>query len=130
MVDPIADMMTRIKNAAAVKKDTVKIPFSTMKMAVAELLEEHGFIGSFEKKGKKLTKVLDISLAYDKSGTSTIHDVQRLSKFSRRLYTPVKSIKPFKNGIGLVVLSTPKGVLTGAQAQKENVGGELMFSIW
>lgn len=128
--DPIGDFITRLKNASKVQKEEISIPFSSMKYAVAKKLVEHGFLkeaGKDEKKGKRS---LDVSLAYSSHGTSKIRDVKRISKPGRRLYTPADGIMPVKHGRGLLILSTPKGILTGDEARKANVGGEMLFTIW
>lgn len=128
--DPIANMIISMKNASLVSKASVSVPFSNMKLAVAECLKENGFIGSVSKKTEKNNKpVLSIDLIYGDNGPK-IHDVARISKPSRRLYAGVKDLKSYRNGYGIYVLSTPKGILSDKQAKKEQVGGELLFSIW
>ena len=127
--DPIADFIQRLKGASAVKKETVSIPFSALKLAVAEKLVQRGFLKSAEKKGK-VKKTLEVELAYNQSGMPKIHDVKRISKPGRRLYTGSAEIPSVKHGHGLVILSTPKGILAGDEAKKQNVGGETLFSIW
>lgn len=127
--DPIADFIQRIKGASAVKKETVSMPFSTLKLAIAEKLVQRGFIKTVEKKGK-VKKTLEIELMYSHGGMAKIHDVKRISKPGRRLYTGSGDIKSIKHGHGLLILSTPKGILAGDEAKKQNVGGETLFSIW
>lgn len=127
--DPIADFIQRIKGASAVKKETVSIPFSALKYAVAVKLAQRGFIKSVEQKGK-LKKTIEIVLSYNQSGVAKIHDVKRISKPGRRLYTGSGDIQSVKHGHGLLILSTPKGILAGDEAKKQNVGGESLFSIW
>ncbi|HWC57458.1 MAG TPA: 30S ribosomal protein S8 [Candidatus Paceibacterota bacterium] len=128
--DPIANMMVSMKNGALVSKKTVVVPFSKIKYAIAQCLKEHGYIAEVAKKTeKKNIPVLELTLAYDEGGAK-IHDVQRLSKPSRRTYMAVHDIHSVKNGHGMIVLSTPKGIMSGAQARKEVVGGEALFMIW
>lgn len=129
MHDPIADMLIRIKNGSNAGKDVVEMPFSSLKEAIAKVLFAEGFISSYAKKGKKVQKTLEIGLAYE-GKKPRVSDVLRLSKPSRRYYMGVSDIKPVKNGYGLLVMSTPKGVMTGDEAKKSQVGGEALFKIW
>jgi small subunit ribosomal protein S8 len=123
-------MIISMKNGALVSKDTVVVPFSKLKHAIAQCLKDNGYIAEVSKKTeKKNVPVLEISLAYN-GGTSRIHDVKRISKPSRRSYMGVQDIRPVKNGHGMLVLSTPKGILSDKQARKEQVGGEALFMIW
>jgi len=119
-----------MKNGAMVSKDTVVVPFSKLKYAIAQCLKDNGYIAEVSKKTeKKNVPVLEIALAYN-GGVSRIHDVKRMSKPSRRTYLGVHDIHGVKNGHGMVVLSTPKGILSDKQARKEQVGGEALFMIW
>ncbi len=128
--DTIGDFIIRLKNAGAVKKETVSVPFSALKMAVAEKLKDAGYIKSIDKKGKKVRKTLDVVLKYDSEGIHVIQGVKRISKPGRRMYRSVSEIMPVRYGHGTLILSTPKGILTGKEARKENVGGEALFEIW
>ena len=128
--DTIGDFIIRLKNAGAVKKESVSVPFSALKLAVAEKLKDAGFVASIDKKGKKVRKTLDVVLKYDTEGIHVIHGVKRISKPGRRVYRSVSEIMPARYGYGTLVLSTPKGILTGKEARKENVGGEALFEIW
>lgn len=129
--DPIADFLIRLKNAGYAKRESISVPFSNMKLAIAELLNKKGFIGEIVKKGKTTaTKSLSITLLYDENRAPRITDVKRISKPSRRLYEKSKSITSYKSGFGMTVLSTPKGIMADMDAKKENVGGEILFSIW
>ncbi len=119
-----------MKNGAMVSKQTVVIPFSKLKYSIAQCLKDSGFIKEVSKKTEKNNvSVLEISLAYDNS-VSKINDVLRVSKPSRRMYLGVHDLRPVKNGHGIMVMSTPKGILTDKQARKEMVGGEALFMIW
>lgn len=119
-----------MKNAAMVSKTTVTVPFSKLKQAIAVCLKEHGYITEVSKKTEKNNvPVLEISLAYV-HGAPRINDVKRMSKPSRRTYLGVHDIRGVKNGHGMVVLSTPKGIMGDKQARKEMVGGEALFMIW
>jgi len=128
--DTIGDFIIRLKNAGAVKKASVSVPFSSLKLAVAEKLRDAGFVTSIDKKGKKVRKTLDVVLKYDNEGLHVIHGVKRISKPGRRMYQSVHEIMPVRYGHGALILSTPKGILTGKEARKENVGGEALFEIW
>lgn len=123
------DLLTKLKNAQAVKKESIKIPYSNMDFAVAELLAKHKFIEEAAKKGRMPKRVLELKLKY-KNGQGAIQGVRFLSKPSRRLYAGYKEIKPVRQGYGLLALSTPKGILDGKTAKKEKVGGQLLFEIW
>ncbi len=129
--DPIADLINQIKNAGAVKKASVSIPFSNFKLSIAEKLKEAGFVKAVEKKGKKVKKTLDITLKYnEESGKAFIQGVKRVSKPGRRIYRGFEDIIPVKYGYGALILSTPKGIKTDKEAKKEKVGGEALFQIW
>lgn len=130
VTDPIANMLVSMKNSAAVSKETVVVPFSSIKYAIAQCLATHGFIAGVSKKTQKQNiSVLEINLAYNEQGAK-IHDVKRISKPSRRVYFGVHDLTSVKNGHGITVLSTPKGILSDKDAKKEQVGGEALFMIW
>jgi small subunit ribosomal protein S8 len=129
-MDKIANMIITMKNASMVSKETVVVPFSNIKYAIAQCLKEQGFIVNVSKKTEKNNvPVLEIQLAYTPEGPK-IHDVKRMSKQSRRMYSGAKELRPVKNGHGITVLSTPKGILSDKQARKEMVGGEVLFTMW
>lgn len=132
MNDPIGDFITRLKNAGNVGKENVSVPFSKMKLAIAELLSSKGFVGNVAKKSKgDSAKAISIDLLYnEEDGKPRISDVKRISKPSRRLYEKSKNIRPYRRGIGITVFSTPKGIMADADARKENLGGEVLFTIW
>lgn len=123
------DLLTQIKNAQAVKKESIKIPYSSNDEKVLEILKKNGFIESFDKKGRGLKKVLSINLKYtdDKGAVS---GVKIFSKPSRHLYYGYKDIRIVRGGYGISVFSTPKGIMTGGEARKNKLGGELFFEIW
>lgn len=119
-----------MKNGAMISKRSVTVPFSSVKLSIAECLKQHGFIEGYSKKTQKNNvPVIEIELAYP-SGVSRISDVKRISKPSRRVYMGVRDIHNVKSGRGITVLSTPKGILSNKQAHKEQVGGEALFMIW
>ena len=128
--DPVGDFIVRLNNAGAVGHETVSVPHSKLKMAVAEVLFKEGFVGSVEKSGKKVRKTIVVNLLRKKDGSPRVSEVKRLSKPSRRLYKSAKEIFPVRYGKGLLVLSTPKGVMSGKDARKAEVGGEALFEIY
>lgn len=128
--DPISDLIIQLKNAARVRKESITVPYSKLKHAVVEKLEERGYVGPIAKRGKKARKFLEITIRYDKNGSARIEETKRVSKPGRRVYVPVSSIHPVRLGKGALILSTPKGILTGEEAKKEHVGGEALFEIW
>ena len=118
-----------IKNASLAGKETVVFPYSKIKQAILECLKKEGYIKQFSKKVKKDQAVLEVELIYiDKK--PKIVEVERISKQSRRVYFKMKDIHSVRNGSGLLVLSTPKGILSGRDARREQVGGEPLFKIW
>lgn len=130
MTDPIASMLQSIKNGSKVSNQTAVFPFSKLKLSILEVLKEEGLVAGVEKKTKKGHPIIEIALAYDASGLPKVKDVTRISKPSRRVYLGAKEIFPVKNGKGMIVLSTPKGIMTGTKAKKEMVGGEVLFKLW
>ncbi len=129
VTDPIGDMLARIANASRVQHTSVNIPLSRVKLSIAEALERNGYVTSIVKKGKKIKKYFMLSLVYT-DGEPKVHELKRVSKPSRRVYIGVQDIMPIRQGRGAMVLSTPCGILTGEEARKERVGGEVLFTIW
>ncbi len=130
MSDPISDFLIRIKNAGAVGKASVVMPYSKQKHAIADVLLRAGYIKGVSKKGKKVRKTLEVELLYTPNGAHKITDLSRVSKPSRRLYTNAKSIPSVQQGHGTLILSTPNGMLTDDEAREKHVGGEMLFKIW
>ncbi len=128
-MDKIADMLIAIKNAGNAGKKTLLLPYSNYRADIARALFQAGYIKSYSQKKMKKGDKLEIDLLYKKDSSPRITYVKRVSKPSRRLYTGVKGIYPVKQGFGTLFLSTPKGILTGEQARKEMVGGEMLFEI-
>jgi small subunit ribosomal protein S8 len=135
-MDPISDMLTAIKNAIAVKKGTVDIPFSKIKFEIAKILEKEGFIERVEKKKKKIKKgrmkpkpFLEIHLKYENK-TPAISGLKIISKPGQRIYLPYKRIKKVKGGYGIAIISTSKGIMTDKEARKQKIGGEVICEIW
>ena len=130
VTDPIADFMIRIKNAGMVRKNNIEMPYSKLRNSLAQKLRIQNYLDNVETVGHGYKKRLVLQLAYDKHGKHRINDVKRISKPGCRVYLSTRDIFPVKSGNGLLILSTPKGVLTGDEARKECVGGEALFSIW
>ncbi len=128
-MDTISQMIISIKNGSLVGKESVLVPYSKLKNAILDCLVKEGFVSSVAKKSKKGQPFLEIGLVYG-DNKPKISDVERVSKPSKRVYIGVKEIFPVKNGKGLMVLSTPKGILSGKEARKEQVGGEILFKVW
>lgn len=128
--DPIADMLTRIRNAAKAKFNSVDIPGSRLKIELARILKNEGFVRNYKflKDGKQ--GILRVYLKYSPDRDSVIYGLERISKPSCRVYVKGKDIQPVYNGMGVSILSTSKGVMTDKQARKEGVGGELLCNIW
>lgn len=128
-MDQIANMLVSIKNAGTAGKDSATVPFSAMKERIAATLFQYGYIASYAKKGKKSIKTLEIGIAYNDK-MPRVTEVSRISKSSRRVYMKASELKPVRNGYGLLVLSTPKGIMASGEAKKAQVGGEALFKIW
>ncbi len=128
VTDTIGDLIIQVKNANRVGKESISLYSSTIKESIAKALERAGFVKSVSK--SKNGKMLEIALSYKYDKTPKVTGVQRISKPSRRIYKGSAELKPFKNGFGSVIVSTPKGILTDKEAVKEKIGGEVMFKIW
>lgn len=129
VTDPVADFITRVSNAAKAGKAVVSVPHSQLKESIAHILKKAGYFSSVEKKGTGIAQTLEVGLIYV-DGDSRIHGVERISKPSRRLYQKSRDIRPFREGYGNLVYSTPRGILMDFEAKKLKVGGEILFKIW
>ncbi|HEV7701486.1 MAG TPA: 30S ribosomal protein S8 [Pyrinomonadaceae bacterium] len=130
MTDPIADMLTRIRNAIAANHPRVDIPGSKLKMEVARILKEEGYINNFATKGEGPKYVIRINLRYDTKGNSSITHIARVSTPGRRVYVGSGLIPKVLGGYGINIVSTSKGLMSGKQARKENVGGEILAQVY
>jgi small subunit ribosomal protein S8 len=130
MTDPIADMLTRIRNANQMYKETVEIPASSVKRSILEVLKNEGFIRDFEWVSDEKQGMLKVQLAYASSKERVIKGLKRISKPGLRVYANHGEIPKVLNGLGVAVLSTSKGVMTGQQAQRQKIGGEVIAYIW
>ena len=128
--DPIADMLTRIRNAVKAKFNSVDIPGSKLKVEIAKILKDEGYIRNYKflKDGKQ--GVLRVYLKYGDGQADVVYGLKRISKPSRRVYVKSKDVKPVLNGLGISILSTSKGVMSDKNARKQNVGGEILCNIW
>ena len=131
MSDPIADMLTRIRNANTAKHDTVSIPASKIKASIAEILLEEGYIKTYEVQGEGAGKKILVTLKYgsDKN-EKVIHGLSRISKPGLRVYASAEEMPKVLGGLGIAIISTNKGVMTDKEARKNNVGGEVLAYIW
>src|SRR5210317_547919 len=130
MSDPVADMLTRIRNAGKAKFNSVDIPGSTLKVEVAKVMRDEGYIRNFKFVKDDKQGILRVYLKYDKQQKHVIWNIDRVSKPSRRVYLKSKDVKPVYNGLGIAILSTSKGIMSDKKARKENVGGEVLCNIW
>ena len=130
LTDPIADMLTRIRNAGKAKFNSVDIPGSRLKTDLAKVMKSEGYIRNYKfiKDGKQ--GILRVYLKYGEDQSHSILELNRISKPSRRVYVGAKDIKPYYNGMGTSILSTSKGIMTDKQARKENVGGEVICTLF
>lgn len=128
--DPIADMLTRIRNAILARHDFTLVPASGMKLSIAKILREEGFIKDYEVLKGKPQRMIKIYLKYMDDKAPAINGLKRISKPGLRVYTQKKEIPRVYGGLGISILSTPRGVMTGRNAWKEGVGGELLCYVW
>ena len=130
MTDPIADMLTRIRNANVVKHETVDVPASNMKKELARILLEEGFIRGYDVIEDGKQGIIRIQLKYGQTGERVISGLKRISKPGMRVYADKHEVPRVLNGLGITIISTSKGILTDKQARKENVGGEVICYVW
>ena len=134
MLDPIADMLTRIRNAQMVKHKEVSVPFSKLKLSIAKILEQRNFIESVKKEMGEKFPILKIVLKYDVVSNTeknpAIREIKRVSRQGQRIYVKKTDIKRVKNGYGISIISTSQGVMTGDKAKKLGLGGEIICELW
>ncbi|MBN1369560.1 MAG: 30S ribosomal protein S8 [Dehalococcoidaceae bacterium] len=128
--DPISDMLTRIRNAVMAQHETVAIPASKMKESIARILKDEGFIAGYQMEGEKTQRRINVSLRYDEVRRPFINGLKRVSKPGLRVYVPSTEIPRVYGGAGIAIISTSKGVMTGRQAYRARIGGELLGYIW
>ena len=128
--DPIADMLTRIRNANIVSHPEVEMPSSKLKVELAKVLKEEGYITDYYEKEIGKFKVLVITLKYDETNKPVISNLKRISKTGLRVYSKAKDLPQVFGGLGIAIISTSKGLMTDRKARKENVGGEVLCYVW
>ncbi len=128
--DPIADMLTRIRNANKLRYDDVSMPNSKMKEGLAKILKNQGFITDYKVEGEGTKKTLTLTLKYSASGERVITDLKRISKPGLRVYAEADKIPSVLKGLGIAIVSTPNGLLTDKQCRKQHVGGEILCYVW
>lgn len=129
VTDKISDLLTRLRNAGAAKKQNVEVPCSNLKIAIAKILKEEGFISDWEKIDDSIQGTLKMTLRYYRR-ESSIKEMIRISKPGRRFYTPADKLPRVRNGLGVAIISTSQGVITDKEARKRKIGGEVLCTIW
>ena len=130
MTDPIADMLTRIRNAVSVERPSVEVPISKAKIGIAEVLKREGFIWDWKAEEAKPVGSLHIDLKYGNAGEKVIRKIKRVSKPGCRVYSKSKDLRPILDGMGISILSTSKGMLSDREARQQKLGGEVLCEIW
>ena len=130
ITDTIADMLTRIRNASSAKHDSVDVPASKVKKAIAQILLDEGYISSFSVLEDGKQGVIQITLKYGQNKSQIINGIRRISKPGLRIYTNVEDMPKVMKGLGIAILSTSKGIMTDKEARKANVGGEVLAYVW
>ncbi len=130
MTDPIADMVTRIRNAVRVERPYVDMPISKVKRGLADVLKREGYIWDWQELEATPTPQLRIELKYGPNGERVIQKIRRVSKPGRRIYSKAKDLKPILNGLGISIISTSRGVVSDREARQRNLGGEILCEVW
>lgn len=130
ITDPIADMLTRIRNANSAKHETVDIPASNMKKAIAQILLDEGYIASYKVIDDEKQGVIRVTLKYTENKAQVITGLRRVSKPGLRIYSNVENMPKVMKGLGIAIVSTSKGIMTDREARKQNVGGEVLAFVW
>ena len=130
MTDPIADMLTRVRNAVRIERPHVEMPSSKVKRGVAEVLKREGYIWDFQVEEQEPAEQLRLELKYGPNGERVIRHIKRVSKPGRRVYSKAKDLRPILNGLGISVISTSRGVISDREARQRNVGGEVLCEVW
>jgi len=130
MTDPIADFLTRVRNSQAAGQASTRIPASKIKEAIADILKREGFIGGYEVAGKGVERMMNIEIRYDEQGKGMILGLERVSTPGRRVYVGKKDVPKILGGLGVAIVSTSQGVMTGNQARKRGIGGEVLARVW
>lgn len=130
MTDPIADMLTRIRNAIRIERAQVDIPSSRVKIGIAEVLQREGYIWDFELVDTEPQKTLRINLKYGPNGERVVQEIDRVSTPGRRIYSQVQGMPSVREGMGIYVLTTNRGIVSDREARKQGVGGEVLCRVW
>jgi len=130
LTDPIADMLTRIRNAIMAKKQEVEIPHSRLKAEIAKILKEEGYIYGYKIMKDKVQNIINVSLKYTEEGENVITGLRRISKPGCRIYCKSDSIPKVLDGLGVVIISTSRGIFTGKKCEEQSLGGEVVCQIW
>lgn len=130
MTDPIADMLTRIRNGLMARKEHVEVPGSRLKTQIAALLKQEGYIKDYEVKQDGVRSTLIIHLKYTPDGEPVIHHIERVSKPGQRIYAGVKDLRPVKRGLGTAIVSTSQGLLPDRECRRRRIGGEVICIVW
>ncbi len=130
MTDPIADMLTRIRNAVRIEKSQVELPLSKVKKGVADVLKREGYIWDWSEVESRPSNVLKLDLKYGPNGERVIRHIKRVSKPGKRVYSSARDLKPILQGLGISVVSTSRGVVSDREARQRNLGGEVLCEIW
>ncbi|OED34192.1 30S ribosomal protein S8 [PVC group bacterium (ex Bugula neritina AB1)] len=130
MNDPIADMLTRLRNASVASHKETLIPCSKIKLSIAEILKEHGFITDFSVEEEGVKKTIRVVLKYSATRESALRGIERVSSGSRRVYIPADKVFRVQGGLGISILTTSKGVITDIEARNHGIGGELLCKVW
>jgi len=130
MTDPITDMFNRIRNAQNVMQEDTDIPCSKLKLRIIEILKREGFVKDFKKKGRKPHQLIKVDLKYHSDKTPCLAGFKRVSKPGRRIYRKAKEIRGIRDGYGLALISTSRGLMTDKEARKKKMGGEVMVELW
>jgi small subunit ribosomal protein S8 len=130
MTDPIADMLTRIRNAVRVEKPNVDLPLSKVKRGLAEVLKREGYIWDWEELAQKPASQLRLYLKYGPNGERVIRRIRRISKPGRRVYSGAAELKPILGGLGISIISTSRGVISDREARQRKLGGEVLCEVW
>ena len=128
--DPVADMLTRIRNAVRVRKNEVKVPASKLKLGIAKVLKDEGYIDSFDLIDDNLQGLIRVKLKYGPRGEDVLHNLKRESKPGRRVYAAAKEVPQVLNGLGIAIVSTSQGILSDRACREKNVGGEVLCSVY
>ena len=130
LTDPVADFLTRIRNSIRARHQKLDVPASKLKAEIARILKEEGYIANYKPTEENGMKVIRVYLKYTANNESIIRDLKRISRPGCRVYQGKDDIRRVQNGLGIAILTTPKGVMTGRQARREGVGGELLCEVW